>query len=254
MTRLFQPFAVIIAALLTAMIAGTASAQTTLLRCESNQGRRQECAFDGNAAVRLSQQLSRDACVEGRTWGVDGTTIWVDRGCRAEFILAAADDRNRGGWRMPRNAGGERHQREHRTITVVCESKDGRRHRCAADTLGQISIGRQLTRDDRCVEGRTWGHDSDAIWVDRGCRAEFLIADNGGTYRDRGPSQAMTTLVCESDSSRRSYCRAETRFGVRLSRELSRNTCVDNRTWGIDGNGVWVSNGCRAEFALKTRL
>jgi len=151
------------------------------------------------------------------------------------------------------NRDGNDHRRLNRTITVVCESRDGRRHRCAADTLGQITLGRQLTRRSNCVEGRTWGYDSKGIWVDRGCRAEFLIADNGGTYRDRGPSQAMRTLVCESNGSQRTYCRADARFGVELTRQISRTNCVLDRTWGSDQNGIWVSNGCRAEFSLNTR-
>jgi len=151
------------------------------------------------------------------------------------------------------NRDGNDHRRLNRTVTVVCESRDGRRHRCAADTLGQITLGRQLTRRSNCVEGRTWGYDSKGIWVDRGCRAEFLIADNGGTYRDRGPSQAMRTLVCESNGSQRTYCRADARFGVELTRQISRTNCVLDRTWGSDQNGIWVSNGCRAEFSLNTR-
>ena len=160
---------------------------------------------------------------------------------------------NRGTWDTH---GSERaaHQRENRTITVVCESRDGRRHRCAADTLGQITLGRQLGARAKCVEGRTWGYDSNGIWVDRGCRAEFLIADNGGMYRDRGRSQAMQTVLCESTGSQRTHCRADTRFGVRLTHQISSSNCVVNRTWGSDDKGVWVSNGCRAEFTMKTRL
>ena len=147
----------------------------------------------------------------------------------------------------------EHHRRDNRTITVVCESRDWRRHHCAADTLGQITLGRQFSRENRCFADRTWGYDSRGIWVDRGCSAEFLIADNGGTYRDRGPSQAMRTMICESNGSARNHCRADARFGVQLTRQLSRANCVFNRTWGSDRNGVWVSNGCRAEFTLKTR-
>jgi len=40
---------------------------------------------------------------------------------------------------------------------------------------------------------------------------------------------------------------------VQLTHQLSRTNCVLNRNWGADQNGVWVSNGCRAEFAMKTR-
>jgi len=161
---------------------------------------------------------------------------------------AAAQDRDNRD-----NRDRDEHHRLNRTITVVCESRDGRRHRCAADTLGQVTLGRQLTRHSNCVEDRSWGADRHGIWVDHGCRAEFLIADNAGTYRDRGPSQAMRTLVCESNGSQRSYCRADARFGVQLTHQLSRANCVLDRTWGSDRNGVWVSNGCRAEFAMKTR-
>jgi hypothetical protein len=235
---------------LTTLIAGAAAAQTTL-RCESPDGRRHVCTFDGFGAVQFTRQTGRGVCVQNRSWGVIGNTIWVDGGCSADFTIVPSDNRARDGWNM--RQGADSTARAKRTVTVVCESRDGQRHRCAADTLGQISIGRQLTRQNKCVEGRTWGYDSDAIWVDHGCRAEFLIADNGSTYRDR-PSQAMSTVVCESDSSRRSYCRADTRFGVRLTREISSNNCVLNKTWGTDRNGVWVSDGCRAEFAMKTRL
>ena len=238
--RHFQTFAVILTAAVALLIAGTASAQADL-RCESITGYRVHCQYEGGGTVQLSKQLSLKPCIKEATWGVDRNTIWVDRGCRADFSVVPIDDRN-GAWR----------QRKNRTITVLCESTDGRRHRCAADTLGQVTLGRQLSTRG-CVEGRTWGTASDGIWVDRGCRGEFLIADNGGTYRDRGPSQAMRTVVCESDGSKRSHCRADTRFGVRLTRELSQNNCVLNRTWGSDEKGVWVSNGCRAEFTLKTR-
>ncbi len=146
------------------------------------------------------------------------------------------------------------HQRERRSITVVCESNDGQRHRCAADTLGEITLSRQRSRRSKCVEGRSWGSDRRGIWVDHGCRAEFLIADNAGQYRDRRAGQPTQTVVCESSGKGRTYCRAANRFGVDLTRELSRSSCVADRTWGSDANGVWVSNGCRAEFSMRSRM
>lgn len=238
MSRSLQTFAVIVTSVVAVLITGPASAQSTL-RCESSQGRRVECRFEGAGTVQLSRQFSSNACIKGQTWGVKRNTIWVDRGCRADFTIAPIDDRNGNGWRR-------------RTITVVCESRDGRRHRCAADSPGQITLGRQLS-SGRCVEGRTWGASSDGIWVDHGCRAEFLIADNGGTYREPGDSQAMRTLTCESDGAKRRYCRTDNRFGMSLTHEISVGKCVINRTWGADRNGVWVSNGCRAKFTVKTR-
>src|SRR4051794_26513099 len=63
---------------------------------------------------------------------------------------------------------------------VKVESNDGHRAR-HTENIGRdetVRLVRQLS-DARCVEGRTWGWDNRGIWVDRGCRAEFLITDSG---------------------------------------------------------------------------
>ena len=53
--------------------------------CESGDMRRHWCSEGMNASVRLVRQRSDARCVQGRTWGVDRSGIWVDRGCRAVF-------------------------------------------------------------------------------------------------------------------------------------------------------------------------
>ena len=35
--------------------------------------------------------------------------------------------------------------------------------------------------------------------------------------------------------------------GVQLVRQLSRAACIQGRSWGYGRNGIWVSDGCRAE-------
>ncbi len=64
---------------------------------------------------------------------------------------------------------------------IYCASDDGRRNFCGVDTRGGVRLARQRS-DSPCVAGRTWGFDRRGIWVDRGCRAEFLTGDS---YRDR---------------------------------------------------------------------
>ncbi len=56
-----------------------------IVRCESQDGRTQTCPADGAERVRLSRQLSRTECVEGKNWGVNRDGIWVDDGCRGDF-------------------------------------------------------------------------------------------------------------------------------------------------------------------------
>ncbi|MDB4949318.1 MAG: hypothetical protein JWM27_1967 [Gemmatimonadetes bacterium] len=59
---------------------------------------------------------------------------------------------------------------------------------------------------------------------------------------------AQQTVRCESHGYDRAYCNADIRGGVQLSRQLSSNSCVQGRTWGTGRGGIWVSNGCRADF------
>jgi len=56
------------------------------------------------------------------------------------------------------------------------------------------------------------------------------------------------TFRCESVDGRTRECNADTRGGVRLTRQLSRTQCVQGENWGYGRHGIWVSQGCRAEF------
>lgn len=59
------------------------------------------------------------------------------------------------------------------------------------------------------------------------------------------------TIRCESRDGRFRSCRADTRGGVRLVRQLSDTPCREGRTWGSRNNEIWVDNGCRGEFQLR---
>jgi hypothetical protein len=213
-------------------VAASASAQTTV-RCESTNERYRECEIDGVGRVTLSRQLSDDRCIEGRTWGFRDGMVWVDKGCRGDFSLVERGFTNRRGGAL-----------------VVCESDDGKRRDCPANTRGGVAVVQQLSRSS-CIQGRTWGFTRNSIWVDEGCRAEFAV---GGGRRDRGrPIERLDELVtCESVNEDRRECGADTRSGVQLVRQLSGSSCRFGRDWGYDRTGIWVDNGCRAEFAVAS--
>jgi hypothetical protein len=135
---------------------------------------------------------------------------------------------------------------------VRCESQDGRLRRCAADTRGGVRMSRQLSRTD-CVQGRNWGYDAAGLWVDGGCRAEFAIGGyrtygNGG-YGSGAYGAGARVIRCESEDGRERHCAANLR-GAALQKQVSRAPCIQGRNWRWDPGGIWVKDGCRADFAV----
>jgi hypothetical protein len=59
-------------------------------------------------------------------------------------------------------------------------------------------------------------------------------------------------IRCESNDGREQFCPAQIGGGVRLARTLSRAPCVQGDTWRWDARGIYVRNGCRAEFEFRT--
>src|SRR5262245_17023440 len=56
------------------------------------------------------------------------------------------------------------------------------------------------------------------------------------------------TVTCVSKPGERIHCPADTSKGVTLVRSSGEAPCLLGRTWGYDDRGVWVSDGCGAEF------
>ncbi len=60
-------------------------------------------------------------------------------------------------------------------------------------------------------------------------------------------------VVCESTNDRRTYCDVYRAYesDIRLSKQFSRSSCIEGISWGRDNRGVWVEDGCRAEFSVR---
>ena len=211
---------------------GLPTAETRRVRCESTDGRPRECPVADVRAVRLLKQISRTPCEEGRNWGRRRDAIWVSQGCRAEFGVLAVDD-------------GRRSSRARRDRSLLaCSSEDGRWKHCNADVRGGVELARQLSRN-ACIRGQSWGTDARGIWVNGGCRAEFRVASAALAATPGG-----NRFRCESDGRRERTCPLRTQGNVRLLKQLSNADCVPGRSWGVEGDSVWVREGCRAEFEV----
>ncbi len=64
------------------------------------------------------------------------------------------------------------------------------------------------------------------------------------------PALASYTISCNSNGYRYQYCSANTNGYVRLLNQTSSAACIRGRSWGSDGGGVWVNNGCAANFEV----
>ena len=65
------------------------------------------------------------------------------------------------------------------------------------------------------------------------------------------PAEPQATRVsCASAPGGREHCPANTSSGVVLARSTGEAACLLGKTWGYDDTGVWVSDGCSAEFVV----
>jgi Protein of unknown function (DUF3011) len=134
--------------------------------------------------------------------------------------------------------------------TVSCDSYNGRRNTCGADTRNGVALARQMSWN-KCKKGVSWGVQGDnQIWVDQGCRGLFttgVMWSNGGGG-DGGGGGGQKRLTCASYNNRRSECPANTGGYARMIRQWSNAPCIQGMSWGYNNRMVWVDRGCRADF------
>lgn len=141
------------------------------------------------------------------------------------------------GWNSGGNSSG----------SLTCESWNYQYRRCPANTRNNVELTRRIAGN--CREGRTWGYDRNSIWVDGGCRATFRYGMGGGGGGGGNWGQGYAGQIrCESWNYAYRFCRANTGGRVDLIRTVA-GTCQRGRSWGYDNSGIWVNNGCRADFA-----
>jgi hypothetical protein len=206
--------------------------QPQTVTCSSNNGRKNYCGDFGNRDIRLVRQISGSPCVQGSTWGIDRGGLWVDKGCRADFVVA-------GGGRPPGPPPSQ---------TINCSSNNGKRNWCAIGNSRDVQLVRQISGSP-CVRGSTWGIDNRGLWVDNGCRADFAFG-RGGSYGPPPPPQPQL-VTCSSNNGKRNWCNIGNSRDAQLVRQITGSPCVRGSTWGIDQRGLWVDNGCRADFRVR---
>lgn len=130
----------------------------------------------------------------------------------------------------------------------VCQSNGYQQNYCNADTRFGVVLRRQISNAS-CIRGRTWGFDHRGVWVTNGCKGEFEVVARRAPPPPP-PAYGGQMVVCKSSGYQQEYCPVDTRGGVRLARQMSSSECLRGRTWGTDRGGIWVADGCQAEFMV----
>lgn len=139
---------------------------------------------------------------------------------------------------------------------VICSSENSQYRECAAPFRGTAVITQQISQS-ACIEGQSWGQKPGLIWVNRGCRARFgIVPTSTGNNPDNNSGYADNNriIVCQSRRNRYQQCDTGFRGRVQLVKRLNNSAaCVAGRSWGQREGMVWVSRGCRAQFASVGR-
>lgn len=77
---------------------------------------------------------------------------------------------------------------------IRCESHGLGYRYCRADTDGRAELVDRHSLFS-CREGRSWGHDSRGVWVDKGCSATFRVGRRGSSHSDRAALGAVVGLA-----------------------------------------------------------
>jgi len=76
------------------LLAAPAALADYTVRCGSEHHRRHVCALYDPGVVTLERKISGASCTEGRSWGYDDRSIWVDDGCEADFRVQTSARRH----------------------------------------------------------------------------------------------------------------------------------------------------------------
>ncbi len=131
---------------------------------------------------------------------------------------------------------------------VTCESQGSRYNTCNIapndERVVRVRFARQLSRSS-CNEGQSWGSESDYIWVNYGCRAEFDVI-----LQSRPQTESVR---CSSDHFAYKLCNTGLRNirSIRLAHRESDSACVEGNSFGYSGSGVWVDRGCAGTFEVE---
>ena len=228
-----------LAALLVLITAMAAAQSSNVFTCSSDDGRLHSCRVNTNAPIQFVRQRSDAQCIAGQTYGIDRGGVWVTNGCRADFAVGArgaydqgaynngnrdrdndADDQDNGNWR-------HHHRRDNNDNGSY--SQNG--------PYNNGSYDRQGNYQGPYNNGRY--NNGDRGYVNSGQPIQYYGSyKNGRTNCSANPGAGQT------------YC--QTGGALSDATIIKQNgRCQRGQNWDINPDGLWIADGCSAEFQLQ---
>jgi len=226
-----------------------AAGQQTTVVCESLNYQPKTCPADTRGQVKLVTRLGGN-CGLGESWNFDAHAVYVRSGCRGVFTVGGA-----GG--PPPGWGGATPDYQRGIFRTNCQSLNWQPKTCPVNTGGNVRLDHVIAGD--CRQGATWSFDNGNIYVRGGCQAAFVSGPgigSGASEPGFAPQPALPPppprngfVTCESQNYQNATCAADTRGRAVISQRLG-GDCVLGRNWSFDTRAIYVSQGCRAVFAV----
>lgn len=262
MSRRYFYSALALLALAAPMAASAQYGGTRTVRCESDNGRTELCRVDTRGGVRLVDQTSRAACIQGRTWGADERGIWVTNGCRGKFQVGSAYVASRSSaYRYGSRTAYDPYYRG--DSRYYGSSYPNSRYYGNSGYYGVPDgyYGSSYPRSGYYGNNGYYGSSYQNGYGNTGSYgmgrydnpiAAILSAVLGGGYNTSYYNgRQPQTFKCESIDGYPRFCRLPFQASrIDMRRQLSSTRCEQGYNWGWQRDGVWVERGCRAEFIV----
>jgi len=203
--------------------------------CSSDDGQLHSCRVDTDRPIQFVRQRSSAQCVEGQSYGIDRGGVWVTNGCRADFAVVNSDRAYNDGYYNQQGAYNNGYDDRD-------NNRDGYR-----DQNGNW-------------HSRRHRHGNHGSYNNNGSYSgSYQGPYNNGGYVGAGP-QHPTTYYGKYDNGKATcsatrgtgpvYC--QTDGALSDATIINQNgRCQRGQTWDINPDGLWVADGCSAQFRVQ---
>ncbi len=231
-----------------------------VITCSSSDGQLHSCRVNTDQPIQFLRQRSSAQCIQGETYGINRGGVWVTNGCSADFAVGDNNQTYNNGYYNQQGAYNNGYDQDDQNNNGAYNRNDGYR-----DQNGNWH-SRHHHDNDRDHDRNNNGYYSQNGTYDNG-------PYNNGTYNQQGTyqgpynggyvgaGQQHPSVYYGKYDDGKTTCSADPGTGpiyCRTNGALSDATiiksngqCQRGQNWDINPDGLWVADGCSAQFRIQ---